>query len=917
MICAAVFVPTWAQAPLRVGNHHTVHISSSGPSDIEPTVTPTGLQWEIRHPDATYMAIHFASFDLARGDYLVVSDADGGQMYKLQGRGKMEAGTFWSRHVKGDTVLLELLVADQQAGGGFVIDEYVAGFADLGPPATKAICGVDDKENAVCYAATHPDEYDRGRAVARLLINGSGLCTGWLVSSDDHLMTNEHCVTSASDALNTDYEFMAEAANCGDSNCQLCHPGTVFSGATFIQDSSNLDYCLVRINSGNPASTYGYLELDDRVAVPGEELYILQHPGGRAKEFGIYSTHSSDTGGICRVYSTSEPPCSGAGYSDVGYYCDTEGGSSGSPVLARSSHRVIALHHCANCPNRGVPINLIYPEISDFIISSGLKVTPGGSFVSEGDAGGPFTPDSKIYTLENLNDTGIDYTVSKGEDWVTLSDTGGHLNGHAMTDVTVSINSNANGLAEGMYIDTVDFVNTTDHDGDTSRDVQLTVGIPDIVYEWTLDTDPGWTTDEGWAFGVPLGGGGSYGNSDPTSGYTGSNVYGYNLAGDYTNYLPERHLTTTAIDCALLSSVTLRFQRWLGVETSTYDHAYVRVSNDGVNWTTVWENGGSFSDPDWTLQEYDISAVADHQPTVYLRWTMGSTDGSVVYCGWNIDDIQILALGGEPECFSDPECDDGSVCTVDTCVSGHCQNTPISCDDADPCTVDDCDPVTGCFNDPIVCEPGFVCSGGVCVPVECDYDGVCETGEDCLTCSDDCISGVGGDCGNGYCEPSIGEDCISCPADCAGKQGGKPSTRYCCGDGDGINPVGCGDLRCTSQGYSCSDDPAGSYCCGDLFCEGMEDQYNCAVDCGAPPDCGNATCDVGEDQCSCPEDCGNPPSTETSCSDDFDNDCDGFTDCDDSDCQGDAACPTCLVRGEACTLDSECCSNWCHRGNCK
>ncbi len=41
--------------------------------------------------------------------------------------------------------------------------------------------------------------------------------------------------------------------------------------------------------------------------------------------------------------------------------------------------------------------------------------------------------------------------------------------------------------------------------------------------------------------------------------------------------------------------------------------------------------------------------------------------------------------------------------------------------------------------------------------------------------------GVESACGNGVCDP--GEDCLSCPADCPGKAGGKPSTRYCCGNG--------------------------------------------------------------------------------------------------------------------------------------
>jgi len=97
-----------------------------------------------------------------------------------------------------------------------------------------------------------------------------------------------------------------------------------------------------------------------------------------------------------------------------------------------------------------------------------------------------------------------------------------------------------------------------------------------------------------------------------------------------------------------MSKVSLKFRRWLGVEQSTYDHAYVRVSNDGSTWTTVWENSTEIAETSWSLQEFDISSVADGQATVYLRWTMGSTDGSWQYCGWNIDDVEIWAVPATP-----------------------------------------------------------------------------------------------------------------------------------------------------------------------------------------------------------------------------------------------------------------------------
>ncbi len=192
-------------------------------------------------------------------------------------------------------------------------------------------------------------------------------------------------------------------------------------------------------------------------------------------------------------------------------------------------------------------------------------------------------------------------------------------------------------------------------EGTESGVIYLPLGAPDdvfspaigemaVVFEETFDTDPGWSTEGLWAFGHPTGGGGQYGGPDPTNGYTGSNVYGYNLNGDYENYLPERHLTSTAIDCTNLTDVHLKFWRWLGVEQPAYDHAYIRISTNGSIWATVWENTSEIADEAWTEIDIDISAYADNQPMVYLRWTMGTTDSSWQYCGWNIDDLRLTSF---------------------------------------------------------------------------------------------------------------------------------------------------------------------------------------------------------------------------------------------------------------------------------
>ena len=293
---------------------------------------------------------------------------------------------------------------------------------------------------------------------------------------------------------------------------------------------------------------------------------------------------------------------------------------------------------------------------------SGMRVTPSANLAAIGNAGGPFTPTALTYTLENRNDVALDFTVGANLPWLAIEPASGTIAPSSSTTVTVSLSAAAAALGNGFYADSISFTNTTDGDGDTSRSATLDVGIPEVQYDWPLDEDPGWTVEGQWAFGSPGGAGGEHGSRDPDAGHTGNNVFGYNLAGDYVNQLTEQHLTSKAIDCSALTKVSVKFWRWLGVETSEYDHAYVRVSTDGASWTTVWENQGEIADSGWVEQEIDISELADGQPIIYLRWTMGTTDDGWTYCGWNIDDVSIVGLG-TPGCadadgdgFADAEC---------------------------------------------------------------------------------------------------------------------------------------------------------------------------------------------------------------------------------------------------------------------
>ena len=172
---------------------------------------------------------------------------------------------------------------------------------------------------------------------------------------------------------------------------------------------------------------------------------------------------------------------------------------------------------------------------------------------------------------------------------------------------------------------------------------------PVVIYKQKLDTNPDWITQGQWQFGQPLGQGGTYGNTDPTSGYTGNNVYGVNLAGNYSiasSDIGPYYLAAGPFNCSQYHNIKLEFARWLNMDEPLLTTASVEVSNDGQNWFPVWEYDaalpiGTITDYSWIPVEYDISQYADEQSTVYIRWmyTVYGWAGASSESGWNIDDI--------------------------------------------------------------------------------------------------------------------------------------------------------------------------------------------------------------------------------------------------------------------------------------
>nr|WP_296066396.1 serine protease [uncultured Actinoplanes sp.] len=334
-----------------------------------------------RYPGASYVKLHLDRMAMLPGDYLTVSNPSGTESYRYDAPSVLNSGPIdrWAMSITGDTAVLEM---HRGAAGplssllgtlGVRVDRVARGFsrteqarqpeAQLTAPGRtgreESVCGSDTSSDAVCYRSADPTAYTKSKAIARLLINGTELCTGWRVGAQNRMLTNNHCFTTSGEAYDTEVWFNYQCARCGGYD--VFQPTKVW-GDKVISTDHTYDYTLFTVASFASVRKFGYLTLDTTRPRAGQELYVPQHPAGEPTRI---AGSLGERAGNCSV---ADPGYNGyATGSDVSYYCDTEGGSSGSPVLSRATNRVVALHHFGGCPNSGVRADLLAAKLRRYL----------------------------------------------------------------------------------------------------------------------------------------------------------------------------------------------------------------------------------------------------------------------------------------------------------------------------------------------------------------------------------------------------------------------------------------------------------------------------------------------------------------------------------------------------------------------
>jgi V8-like Glu-specific endopeptidase len=405
-----------ANKPLKIGDEEALNIATQHPYNTTVGTTGIVFEKEFYSKKSAYIKLYFKNFNLAPGDYVEITAPNIGESIIYGGQGKIidanlnMISDFWTQALMDERVIVRLHAQNSSNYYGFDISRVAYGYPQAQIDAMlseKAICGGDEKEAIICYNGT--TMYDKGKAVCRLLINGSGLCTGWLLGCDGHVMTNEHCIGSAADAANTDFMFNYQYTNCNGSGNSTTN--TVASTSTFIKTNATLDYTLVKLPV-NPTSTYGYLSLSSVAPVVNDRIYIVGHPGGRRKEITVKTDQGGDASGNALVNAVNT--------NGIRYYADTEGGSSGSPVLDYNSNLVVAIHNTGGCMNGS------YGRSDKLITSIGSDMPNCGVDNGGGTTTPPASCGSSVASFpytESFENTLGDWTQGTGDDfnWATRS----------------------------------------------------------------------------------------------------------------------------------------------------------------------------------------------------------------------------------------------------------------------------------------------------------------------------------------------------------------------------------------------------------------------------------------------------------------------------------------------------------------
>ncbi len=217
----------------------------------------------------------------------------------------------------------------------------------------RKVQGRDDLESVTVLAGTPAYEFTRVVARAERAFDEFGFCTASRVG--DHLfLTNYHC----------DQPCAATQFRMGYVEGSSREDQAVWKCKALLHKELEFDYALYEVEPGDAetaqqASQFPILTLWVGPLRDGQLVYAASHPVGKAMQL--------DRSDAC-VITDATPFLSTMGRLTVKHGCDTEGSSSGAPLLDRTTGYGVALHWGGRLEfNEAIPMSLVVKSLREHV----------------------------------------------------------------------------------------------------------------------------------------------------------------------------------------------------------------------------------------------------------------------------------------------------------------------------------------------------------------------------------------------------------------------------------------------------------------------------------------------------------------------------------------------------------------------
>ncbi|TYZ63701.1 hypothetical protein PybrP1_004036 [[Pythium] brassicae (nom. inval.)] len=356
-------------------------------------------EWAVKQAKVAALQLHFASLDLA-GHKLVVSAPDGSAAQEFSSESALHDVT--TKEFSSESALHDVTtkvipgsaakISFQPSTGGataaaacgpgrlspsFALDKVLGLWSNKLNVKKEAQCGVVTVKNPQCFTG---EMYKMSKSVlqfSRAKPNGEiGVCTAWLWGKTGLVLTNNHCVQVSAQTLNATLLVHKEIdckADCTIATCKVAAAVYGWWGEIrLLKTNEVLDYTLLQITNKQKVAdlvkNFGYLKLQRAPTKVGDQIYIVQHPNGHAKK--IAATDDDSGSKAAKIESTNFRMKLGANFQNglLKYSADTDNGSSGSPVISRSSNAVVGMHRAGRtCENVATPANVLLDELEMYL----------------------------------------------------------------------------------------------------------------------------------------------------------------------------------------------------------------------------------------------------------------------------------------------------------------------------------------------------------------------------------------------------------------------------------------------------------------------------------------------------------------------------------------------------------------------